>query len=886
MSYAALTASVVDPTGEGISKLLRDFFQGAWYMPHGHCYLWKPGLVWLHVLSDLSIGLAYFLISSLLYFLVKRIRLPFSPMIVAFGVFIGACGLTHFVEVWNVWNSAYWLAGWIKAITAVASVLTAVYLVRLRPTIMQVAEVARLSEERRVSLEAKNLELEGLYSRVRELDELKTRFFANVSHELRTPLTLILGPVERLLSQEAPLVEGRRDLEVVQRNARLLLRQVNALLDTAKLEAGKMTLAYSRVNLAELVRLCTSNFESASPERRLTLQAEGPASLPCEVDLEKIERVVLNLLSNAFKFTPEGGRIRCAWEALDGRARLIVEDSGPGVPAHLREAIFERFRQADGADSRPPGGTGLGLAIAWDFVTLHRGTLRVEESPLGGARFIVELPLTAPAGATVHEPLALAQETQSAEARATADMLRVQQPEPPAPPAQESEEAASRARVLIVEDTAEMRTFVAHALAEEFQVDTAQDGVEGLRKAEALRPDIIVTDIMMPRMSGDALVQQVRMRPELASTPILLLSAVADDTLRVELLSGGAQDYLVKPFRVPELKARVRNLVTIKRTRDVLEHAVALHSTDMETLARELAARQRQTQAALESLGLARAAGMAEVASNVLHNVGNVLTSAIINMGLLVEAVSSSRVGQVSQISTLLEEQRASLADFLSKDPRGSLLPRYISVLGAELLHEQTRLKEKLETMSQHLNQIRAIVLVQQKYTGYSLLIEECHLSQIIEDALRLQMPELERQGISLSRDLSPLPAVQLDKHKVLHILINLISNAMSAMEVIPPEQRHLRVRISVEGERARLQVVDTGIGIAPEVREKLFRQGFTTRKDGYGLGLHLSALAAQALGGRLLLESDGPGKGATATLELPLGGIAERQAAAGLGTA
>jgi signal transduction histidine kinase len=874
MRYASLTASVGDASGEGISELLRDIFQGAWYMPHGHCYLWKPGLVWLHVLSDLSIGLAYFLISSLLYVLVKRIRLPFSPMIVAFGVFIGACGLTHFVEVWNVWNSAYWLAGWIKALTAFASVLTAVYLVRLRPAIVQVAETARLSEERRVTLEAKNRELESLYSRVREMDELKTRFFANVSHELRTPLTLILGPVERLLSQGASLVDGRRDLEVVQRNARLLLRHVNALLDTAKIEAGKMTLAYSRVDLAKLVRLCASNFDSASPERRITLLAEGPTSMPCEVDLEKIERVVLNLLSNAFKFTPNGGRIRCAWETQDGRARLIMEDSGPGVPAHLREAIFERFRRADGGDSRPPGGTGLGLAIAWDFVTLHEGTLRVDESPLGGARFIVELPLAAPKGVTVLEPPAFVQETMSAEAHATADMLRVQQPEPPTPPAQEAGkagEADSRARVLIVEDTAEMRVFITRALAEEFQVHTAQDGLEGLQKAEALRPDIIVTDIMMPRLSGDALVRQVRARPELSSTPILLLSALADDDLRIALLGGGAQDYLVKPFREAELKARVRNLAAMKRTRDVLEQAVAMRSSDLETLARELAARQRQTQAALESLGLARAAGMAEVASNVLHNVGNVLTSAIINMGLLVEAAAASRMGQVSQISTLLEEHRASLADFLTHHPRGSLLPQYISALGEELLHEQAKLKDKLGTVSQHLDQIRAIIQVQQKYARYSLLMEECDLSQVLEDALRLQLPELERQGISLSRDMSPLPALQMDKHKVLHILIHLISNAMSAMEELPPEQRHLRVRLSAEGTRARLQVVDTGTGIAPEIRKNLFRQGFTTRKEGHGLGLHLSALAAQALGGRLLLESDGPGKGATATLELPL---------------
>jgi signal transduction histidine kinase len=336
MPPLTVAAEVGDPW---LQELFKDIFTGAWYMPHGHCYLWKPGLVWLHVVSDALIGAAYLLISLVLYALVRRIRLPFSTMVVAFGVFIGACGLTHFMEVWNVWMSAYWLAGGVKALTAFASVLTGAYLVKARPAIVSVAEAARLSEQRRVELETKNRELEALSARLREADELKTRFFANVSHELRTPLSLILGPVDRLLSTEGLSADGRRDLQVVDRNARLLLRHVNALLDAAKLEAGAMVPAYADADLAALVRLGASNFDSLARERGITFHVEAPAALTARVDADKLERVLINLLSNAFKFTPVKGRVSCVLEGQDGRARLIVEDTGPGVPVGMREHI-------------------------------------------------------------------------------------------------------------------------------------------------------------------------------------------------------------------------------------------------------------------------------------------------------------------------------------------------------------------------------------------------------------------------------------------------------------------------------------------------------------------------------------------------------------------
>ncbi|MDC0709073.1 trifunctional serine/threonine-protein kinase/ATP-binding protein/sensor histidine kinase [Stigmatella sp. ncwal1] len=268
---------------------------------------------------------------------------------------------------------------------------------------------------------------------------------------------------------------------------------------------------------------------------------------------------------------------------------------------------------------------------------------------------------------------------------------------------------------------------------------------------------------------------------------------------------------------------------------------------------------------------MARAAGMSEIASNVLHNVGNVLTSAVINLETTRHEVGASRVVRVRQVAGLIQEHRETLMDFLTKDSRGRRLPDYLSALAAELIKEQTHLQESLEAMNRHLEHIRAIVQVQQTYAKTPLLTEECDLMQLVDDTLRIQSSSIQRHGIILTRDFARLPQVWLDKHKVMQILVNLIANAKDAMDAMPEQQRHLLVRLTTDNGWARIQVTDSGVGLTPEILGKLFTHGFTTRKDGHGFGLHSSSLAAQMLGGRLTLESEGPGKGATATLEIPL---------------
>ena len=377
-------------------------YTGEPFMPHIHCFLGDPGLTWLHVLSDGAIGISYVVISLTLAYLVYRGRreIPFHSMFLAFGVFIIACGGTHFMEIWTLWVPAYWLSGGVKAITAAASVLTAVALPPLVPVAVKMVRDANLSERRQRELTAKNEELAQLYDRLKEFDDLKTQFFANVSHELRTPLTLILGPTDRLLRESADEALSQ-ELAGIQRNARLLLKHVNDLLDVARMESGAMPVHYRVADLARLVTIATAHFESVARDREIRLELSLPDRVEAEVDPDKVQRVLINLLGNAFKFTDTGGVVRCSLRKQEDCAVLEVADSGIGVPEEMWEKIFERFRQVDGGATRQRSGTGLGLAIVKDLVELQCGSIRVDRAPEGGALFAVTLPLRAPAGAEV-----------------------------------------------------------------------------------------------------------------------------------------------------------------------------------------------------------------------------------------------------------------------------------------------------------------------------------------------------------------------------------------------------------------------------------------------------------------------------------------------------
>ena len=408
---------------------------------------------------------------------------------------------------------------------------------------------------------AANEKITQLYQKTLELDELKSQFFANVSHELRTPLTLIMSPLARRLTM-ADLTEAeRREDEMMLRNARQLYRHVTDLLDAAKLEAGRMTLVWARFDLARLMRAMASNFESLATERHIDYSVTVPEMLPADADGEKLQRVLLNLLSNAFKFTPDGGVIALRLTKENSYALIEVQDNGPGVPAALCEAVFERFRQGEGDAQWRHGGTGLGLAIVKDFVELHDGTVTLSEAPGGGALFSVHLPLVAPDGTALGTPVLIDEVID----RQAVEELEIHTP--PHPPGEVPVAVDGAPLVLVVEDNVDMNEFIAATLRPYYRVCSAFDGREGLDKALALHPDLILTDLMMPVMSGDQMVVALRHLPGMENVPIVMLTAKADDDLRLRmrLLKEGVQDYLNKPFSTEELLARIGGLVTMRR---------------------------------------------------------------------------------------------------------------------------------------------------------------------------------------------------------------------------------------------------------------------------------------------------------------------------------
>ncbi len=808
------------------------------FWPHGQCYLWEPGLVWSHVVSDVLIGAAYVAIFSTLVYLIRRIRdIPFEWMYLAFAVFIVTCGLTHLMAVWNVWHPDYWAAAWVKVATAVASVGTALLLPPLVPKAIALAEAARTSHERGVALERAHRELGEMLDKTRELERLKTQFFANVSHELRTPLALILGPVDSWLGRPEVPADLRRDLELMGRSARTVLKHVNDLLDVSRLEEGKVEPSYAQLDLAQLARFVAGHFEGHARERGIELAVDAPEQLEAEVDGDRLERVLLNLLSNAFKFTPDGGCVRVVVALQADHVRLEVRDSGPGIPADQRAAVFERFTQLSGGDTRRFGGTGLGLAIARDFVALQRGEVTVDDAPEGGARLTVTLPRRAPAGVDVRRD-------QSAAARAAADLVTRQAVEE----LRERVEAAGApvqtgarpASILVVDDNPDMRRFVAEALARDYQVEVAVDGADGLRRATERPPDLILTDVMMPNMSGDALVAAARARPELDPVPIVLLTAKADDELRVRLLKAGAQDYLMKPFSVEELRARLANLVTMKRAREVLQREVEQQVRDLESLAEQVTSRKRDLARALDAAQVAReyAEQASRAKSNFLNLVSHELRTPLSTLLLQLEVLQRVRAGEAN-----LGERHAQTVGRMRRSAQRLL------ELVESLLHVARLETGKIEVRP-----------------------EEVDLRALVGDVVDELRPQAEQKGLGLAAEgTADLPHVTTDPRLLRTVLVNLVGNAVKFTD-----RGGVTLRGALDGGEVVLEVADTGPGIPPEKQQAIFEPFHHLEAvehkstPGMGLGLSIARELARALGGRIDLAS-APGAGSTFAVRLPV---------------
>ena len=451
-------------------------------------------------------------------------------------------------------------------------------------------------------------ELREANRKLAELDAAKTDFFANISHEFRTPLTLMLGLLEEELAEPASLAQPRRDrLRAAHRNSLRLLRLVNSLLDFARIEAGRAQVHFQATDLASLTAELVSHFESAVARSRLTLTIDCP-TLPerIYVDREMWEKIVLNLLSNALKHTFEGGiSVHLAW--LGESVRLTVQDTGVGIAPEELPRLFERFYRIKGAASRTHEGTGIGLSLVRELVRLHGGEIRVESTVGEGSRFHVtvrsgtgHLPAERIEADSATASIGLSTSAQVQEAlRWVAELPARDGPSAGSPAAPRRDAAAGigpeapvRARILWAEDNADMREYVARLLGSEFDVVPASDGQMALERALADPPDLVLSDVMMPRLDGFGLLRAIRADVRTQQIPVILLSARAGEESAVGGLDAGADDYLMKPFTARELLARVRASVQLSR-----------HRRDFEKeLERRIHERTAQLAASIQSL--------------------------------------------------------------------------------------------------------------------------------------------------------------------------------------------------------------------------------------------------------------------------------------------
>jgi signal transduction histidine kinase len=634
-----------------------------------------------------------------------------------------------------------------------------------------------------------------------ELDRVKTAFFSNVSHEFRTPLTLMLGPLQDALAAPERALRGV-DLETVVRNGERLLRLVNSLLDFSRLEAGRSEANYEPTDLATLTVDLASGFRSATDRARLSLDVDCPRlSEPVYVDREMWEKIVLNLVSNAFKFTFEGGiTVRLCERA--GHAVLEVEDTGTGIPAHELPHLFERFHRVRGVRSRSFEGTGIGLALVRELVKLHGGTVEVESEVGRGTRFRVSLPL-----GTAHLPKDRLQAARGLASTATGassylqEALRWLPEDTPAPPSPEP-----TGRVLVADDNADLRDYLRRVLAPHFQVETAVDGLAALEAARQRPPDLIVSDVMMPRLDGLGLVQRLREDPGTRAIPILLLSARAGQEATVGGLEAGADDYLAKPFSARELIARVRSHLELARMRrEVLRHEV------LEASLREA------VQARDDFLSVAS------------HELKTPLTSFRLQLDLIARDLG--------------EQGRASVGNRLEA-----------------ARHSVQRLTSLIETL---------LDVAQLNSGRLRLRLDEVDLRALVDEALGAVREEAARSGSTLAFEHADAVVARCDALRIGQVVGNLLSNAVKFGEGRPVEVS-LRSEDSLALLTVTDHGIGITPGDRARIFERFERAVSVRHYSGFGLGLWIARQVVEAHAGHITVtQTPGGGSTFTVELPL-----------------
>lgn len=664
-----------------------------------------------------------------------------------------------------------------------------------------------------------------------ELDRAKTAFFSNVSHEFRTPLTLMIGPIEELLSGGGAALppEAARTLDVARRNSMRLLKLVNTLLDFSRIEAGRIDASYEATDLAAATAELASVFRSAVEKAglRFTVRCE-PLPEPVYVDRDMWEKLVLNLLSNALKFTLDG-EIEIALRWRDDHVDLTVRDTGCGIGEADLPLVFRRFHRIRHTRARTHEGTGIGLALVQELSRLHGGSAAVTSRPGEGTTFTVSIRT-----GTAHLPqdrIASPRQLDSTSVGAIAyvdeaacwtggtDVVELPEPGP-------SRDTAP-ARVLIADDNADMRDYLQRLLSPSYQVDAVADGRAALARIFEQPPDLVLSDVMMPVFDGFGLLAAIRADSRTSSIPVILLSARAGEEARIEGLDAGADDYLVKPFSARELLARVASQLAMAKLRTENEKTLRHLNEEHQAARMQLADSERRLRDADRRKD--------EFLALLAHELRNPL--APIRTGLEVIRVSGDRPSTVKRVRVMMERQ----------------------------VSHMVRLIDDLLDVS--------------RITSGKIALRKVStpLRDLVQSAVDAQRAAIDDAGLTLTIDLPDHDmVVDVDPTRFVQVLSNVLHNAVK----FTPAPGTIHVSASTakgpQGEELTIRVADTGIGVAPDMLSRifdLFTQGEPAggHQGGLGIGLALARRLLEMHGGNITASSDGAGLGSSFVITLPL---------------
>nr|WP_293181829.1 ATP-binding protein [Nannocystis sp.] len=764
-----------------------------------------------------------------------------------------------------------------------------------------------------------------------EVDRAKTTFFSNISHEFRTPLTLLLGPLQTACALTEPALKGA-DLDAAYRNAQRLLKLVNQLLDFSRIEARRAQPSYLPTDVAALTADLASAFRSAVEHAGVALNVDcPPLSRPIDVDPDMWEKIVLNLVSNAFKFT-FAGSIDVVVSDHGDRVELSVRDTGVGIPADQLTRVFERFHRIEGARARTHEGTGIGLALVRDLVVLHEGRIDVASELGRGTTFTVTIP-------RIQSP-----STRGAVFAATAqkdafvaEALRwLPTPAVAEPPAATMPTAA---RILLADDNADMRDYLQRLLGERWHVQAVADGEQALAVARSGSIDLVVADVMMPRLDGFGVVAALRGDERTASLPIILLSARAGDEAIAEGLRAGADDYIVKPFTASTLLARVETLLATSRARHLAQEMATaarrrFYSLLMDAPAAICSLRGPELIVELANARLLELWGkdstaigkplleaLPEVADqpfpDLLRDVmrtgvpfvadafparldskrDGVLREIFFDFvyaptreddgtisGVLVFAVDvTEKVSVHRALETALGQARdANRAkdDFLAllgHELRNPLAPITTALEMIELRGFAGVQKEAgvIGRQTQHLSHLVDDLLDVSRITSGKVELDRrpFDLAEIVVSSVELASPLFEQKQHHLTVDVGAGIVVDVDRTRIAQVLSNLLTNAAKYTD----RGGQIALTAKVDGAQVVVSVRDNGTGIAPEALPHVFdmfiqeQRSVDKSRGGLGLGLAIVKGLVVQHGGVVSAHSEGRGTGSRFDVRLPL---------------